>query len=188
MIITCENCKNEFDKPNWQVKKSVHNFCSRKCACAAATKIRWKDHVSPYKNHFCIKCNSPRGWRNKSGLCNDCLGKSLIEKSKTITVGEIKLKHKKRKNSRWYSAEIRAFNKGWNTDLTKIPCQKCGYSNHTEMCHIKAIKDFKDHATLGEINNPKNLVILCPNCHWEFDNGVLTIKDIMVRRPGLEPG
>jgi predicted HNH restriction endonuclease len=23
---------------------------------------------------------------------------------------------------------------------------------------------------ISEINKPENLIILCPNCHWEFDH------------------
>ena len=54
-------------------------------------------------------------------------------------------------------------------------CQKCGYDKHVEMCHIKPIKDFLETATISEINDPTNIVGLCPNCHWEFDHGILSV-------------
>jgi HNH endonuclease len=47
---------------------------------------------------------------------------------------------------------------------------KCGYSKHVEICHIKEVKSFPDDAKIKEINDPSNLLYLCPNCHWEFDN------------------
>ena len=183
MIVICENenCKKKFNKPDWQVKKSTHNFCSRKCSNIISNTNRWKNHISSYRKHPCIKCQKPRGWRNESGLCNDCFNKTLTEKSKSITLRELKQKHNKRINGRWYSAEIRSLNKSWNFELTKKPCQKCGFSHHSELCHIKAIKDFDDNATLGEINNPSNIVVLCPNCHWLFDNKKLVLPT------GIEP-
>lgn len=49
-------------------------------------------------------------------------------------------------------------------------CQKCGYKKHVEFCHIKPIKDFSETATIREINDRKNVIALCPNCHWEFDH------------------
>ena len=59
------------------------------------------------------------------------------------------------------------------------------------MCHIKAIKDFDDNTTLGEVNDPKNIVVLCPNHHWEFDNDKLSLSDIpllkLVGQAGIEP-
>jgi predicted HNH restriction endonuclease len=44
-----------------------------------------------------------------------------------------------------------------------------------ECCHIKGIGTFSKETLIGEINNIKNLVFLCPNCHWEFDKGLLVI-------------
>jgi heterodisulfide reductase subunit B len=49
-------------------------------------------------------------------------------------------------------------------------CQTCGYDKHVEICHKKAIKDFPHTALVSEINSPDNLLMLCPNCHWEFDH------------------
>ena len=49
-------------------------------------------------------------------------------------------------------------------------CEKCGYDKYIEVCHKKAVKDFEDTCTLGEINHIDNLIGLCPNCHWEMDN------------------
>lgn len=54
-------------------------------------------------------------------------------------------------------------------------CHICGYSLHTEVCHIVAIKDHPGEALISEINHPDNLVILCRNHHWEFDHGYLKL-------------
>jgi 5-methylcytosine-specific restriction endonuclease McrA len=55
-------------------------------------------------------------------------------------------------------------------------CQ-CGYDRHYNICHIKPISDFPDTATIAEMNAIENLIALCPNCHWEFDNGLLSRRD-----------
>lgn len=57
-------------------------------------------------------------------------------------------------------------------DLSNKPkcCNLCGYSKHYEVCHIKSVSSFSDDIKVEEINSIDNLVALCPNCHWEFDN------------------
>ncbi len=52
-------------------------------------------------------------------------------------------------------------------------CSECGYDPHVEVCHVRAVTDFPPEATLDEINATSNLVMLCPNHHWEFDRGRL---------------
>ena len=52
-------------------------------------------------------------------------------------------------------------------------CLICGYNRHTDIAHIRAVSDFPDDAFIGEINDIHNLMALCPNHHWEFDNHLL---------------
>lgn len=35
---------------------------------------------------------------------------------------------------------------------------------------------FSMDSLISEINSLENLIYLCPNCHWEFDNELLIIK------------
>lgn len=49
-------------------------------------------------------------------------------------------------------------------------CTKCGYDKHVEVCHIKAINEFELTESVDVVNDIANLIVLCPNCHWEFDN------------------
>ena len=53
-------------------------------------------------------------------------------------------------------------------------CAACGYSKHTEVCHIRPIRDFPITALISDVNDPSNLIRLCPNCHWEFDHGLIS--------------
>jgi len=56
-------------------------------------------------------------------------------------------------------------------------CGICGYSKHVECAHIIAISKTTGSTTVREINDDKNVILLCPNCHWEFDNGSLQIRN-----------
>jgi predicted restriction endonuclease len=64
----------------------------------------------------------------------------------------------------------------FNKHITKKECLVCGYSNHVEVCHIKSVSDFDGDSLMKEINSIENLIGLCPNHHWEFDNGKIDIS------------
>ena len=55
-------------------------------------------------------------------------------------------------------------------------CIVCGYDKHYEVAHIKAVSSFDNNVLINEINNPENLIALCPNHHWEYDNNNLDIS------------
>lgn len=62
-------------------------------------------------------------------------------------------------------------------ELKGAVCLRCGYSNHVEICHLRPIKDFDPDDLLIKVNDRSNLVLLCPNCHWELDNHFIEFKD-----------
>lgn len=49
----------------------------------------------------------------------------------------------------------------------------CRYTHYLETCHLQAVSDFPLTATVGDVNAPQNLVLLCPNHHWDLDHGLL---------------
>ena len=57
-------------------------------------------------------------------------------------------------------------------------CLLCNYDKHYEVCHVKDLKDFSGDETIFEVNNKTNLIHLCPNCHWEFDHGQISLEVI----------
>jgi predicted restriction endonuclease len=67
------------------------------------------------------------------------------------------------------------FNK-YNNDKK---CKVCGYKPHVEVCHIKSVSSFGNDALVDDINSIDNLVGLCPNHHWEFDNGIFGLSEIL---------
>lgn len=91
----------------------------------------------------------------------------------TVTKGSL---FNNRKN--WQSARS-SIQKGARKvffDNTPNPkCAICGYTNHVEVAHIKAVAEFSDETLISEINSLSNLIGLCPNHHWEYDNGILKL-------------
>ena len=85
------------------------------------------------------------------------------------------------RKSNWQSARnsIRrlAYNIYYENNDTH-ECAICGYKHHIDVAHIKAVSDFDDNATLREINDINNLIGLCPNHHWEYDHGLITLEQI----------
>jgi 5-methylcytosine-specific restriction endonuclease McrA len=61
-------------------------------------------------------------------------------------------------------------------------CVVCGYQLHYEICHVIPISDFSIDTSISVVNALSNLIALCPNHHWELDNGYLTLdylKDLL---------
>ena len=54
-------------------------------------------------------------------------------------------------------------------------CAICGYTKHVEVAHIKAVSEFSNETPISIINSITNLIGLCPNHHWEYDNGMLKL-------------
>jgi len=56
-------------------------------------------------------------------------------------------------------------------------CENCAYDKHYEVCHIKPIRLFDMDTPISVVNALDNLIALCPNCHWELDNGLIRSVD-----------
>ena len=110
-------------------------------------------------------------------VCKDCNNLKMREKWDTLTIGEkVYDKHKYAKYSYVrYIARTLALEAGVKC------CQSCGYDKHYEICHIKAISEFTSDTLIKDINSLNNLIALCPNCHWEFDNNQLSLTNINVK-------
>ena len=90
-----------------------------------------------------------------------------------------------RKNYQSYRSTVRKLaEKIYKENNPECKCAVCGYDKHIEIAHIKAVSDFDDNTIIAEINNINNLIGLCPNHHWEYDNGILDISPYIHR--GME--
>lgn len=159
MLIKCDYCKSEFNKSPNQIAKTKHNYCSKKCSGLNNNKLRDKSSYKPLQGK-CTSCGVIIPKRYKS--CNNCSTESKTLKDLiSLTSHRANAYGAIRGRARTVAKKL-----GWCT------CFKCGYSNHVEISHIKAISDFSEDTPIEIINHPDNLIALCSNCHWEADHNL----------------
>lgn len=163
MIVTCKTCNKEFDKTLGQINKSKNHFCSR--SCAAKTNNKTNPKRKPQGKCFTCQepCNSGYTYCKKHRKPRN---EPYLDWSK-ITYKEMQGTGTNKNNAVRQQARRVAKAK---------ECQVCGYNKHIEIAHIKSISSFPDETIISIINSPTNIIALCPNCHWEFDHGMLQLK------------
>lgn len=96
-----------------------------------------------------------------------------------LTVGDVKRRYGHR-----YAAPIR--NQARQRCDTSA-CARCDYSAHVEAAHLRPIASFPDDALVAEVNDPTNILGLCPNHHWEFDSGLPGMVSFVAQMPRQRP-
>ncbi len=144
-MISCYNCGIETANPK---------FCSRSCASITNNTSKPKRKA---KMTSCISCGRTTVRRRR--LCDECTVPDMSLQEAMYT------KH----GPASASALVRSRARSVARDLERV-CANCGYTKHVEVCHIKPISSFSLDTKLSVINDMSNLVLLCPNCHWEFDH------------------
>lgn len=154
----CLNCNKETKNPK---------YCCRSCSATITGKLFPKRKIQ----RKCINCEK-LAKHHRTKYCEDHLNEyKKSHKYKNTTVGEYRNKLSvKNKHPSWINAHVRNFARTWLKHLTKLPCAKCGYNKHVELAHIKPVSSYSDNTLLSTINSENNVIQLCPNCHWEFDN------------------
>lgn len=160
----CTNCQEPYST-NYRPGNPDRPYCSRSCATSYNNRVNPKRKLEG----SCLVCKTPIKKDKRVSTCTNCR-KPKID-YRLLTVGEYRnLLSVKGKHPSWANAHVRNFARSWNKKLRSMPCEVCSYSVHVELAHIKPVSSYPDDATLGEINHPSNLRVLCPNHHWEFDN------------------
>lgn len=170
----CIHCDKETTNPK---------FCSKSCAAHVNNTIFPKRKL----DRKCMLCdNIVKSYRHyRCEFHMDEWNEQKRQNWKTKTLGELRNGFAVRgKHPSWIHAQVRSYCRTWLRHLLKESCRHCGYSKHLELAHIKAISSFPDSATLGEVNSESNVIPLCPNCHWEFDN---LPREEVVRPAGIQP-
>lgn len=168
--------------------KNAKKFCSLSCAAQYNNKV-YKKRAK--LDRICTKCGCTYqivGSRSSRKTCQDCATSLTSLK----TIGDYRAKCSvSGKHPSWLHSHIRGLNRARNRNLCYLPCQRCGYDLHVELCHIHPVSEFPDTALVCDVNSQSNLFVLCRNCHWEFDNGKLLAANIPCRKmepkAGLEP-
>lgn len=166
----CNKCRYELEVPNPEYQDTPTKLCDD---CGVEINLKKSN------NKFRVK-----------KFCKDCLRKSkIISLSKMRQKTEVDSKvivffenqqisklYQNGKNWQSVNSTIRKHARKifLLSDRPKC-CQVCGYTNHIEVCHIKRVSSFSKETTINEINELNNLVGLCPNHHWELDNGLLKL-------------
>lgn len=147
----CKNCNKETKNPS---------FCSRSCS-ASYNNTHGKSPKRKPEGE-CKLCKASISKR--VSYCKPCFKETFSAKDMSLQEA-IYTKH--HKSSAFALIRNRA-----RTVVKYRPqiCANCGYSKHVECCHIRPISDFSYNSMLSEINHPDNLLLLCPNCHWEHDH------------------
>lgn len=162
MIVTCNQCKKEFDKAKkaitQQLKKGHSNhYCSKACSLQHQREFQRNGTVEG-----CYNCGKPvyrskeKLERSKSGrrfCCNKCASISLGKEMRGAN-------HPSYIDGQGKYREI-AYEK-WGT-----ACVICGYDRVINVHHID--KNRKN-------NDISNLIVLCPNHHAEAHRGLLKVS------------
>lgn len=155
--MSCLECGEITDNPK---------FCTRSCAA------KYNNRTSPKRKtrRRCLKCDSlVDHWSDR--YCQQHIQEREDNHPKNKTIGEYRLASRlKGHHPTSTHASIRGLARSWLKHLRELPCARCGYDKHVELAHIKAVTEFPDEALLSEVNCETNVIQLCPNCHWEFDN------------------
>ncbi len=151
----CLNCGHETKNPK---------FCSKTCSAS------YNNRLYPKKKKAvkaCKYCGNPVSGRHI--VCEAC-NRNRVDWSER-TLGDLQAIRRFQVSSR-----IRALARDvyLKSSLPKA-CSRCGYDKHIEICHKKPIDSFSSQTPVAEINNLNNLIALCPNCHWEFDNNLFSL-------------
>ena len=164
----CLSCSKETTNPK---------FCSRSCSA----KYTGKHNPKRKTNKKCVKCEkNVKSYRHSH--CEEHhieYLQSLYSYTKELTLEDYwSRKSLQNLHSSSKNVHIRSLARSWFKHLLILPCKRCGYSKHVELCHIKPIKDFNSTSKIKDINSEENLIQLCPNCHWEFDRGLFSLDEL----------
>lgn len=151
----CAHCGKETKNPK---------YCSKSCsAIESNTRFPKRTKITRYCK-VCGKILDPYLVTNRAYLC-PAHNMNVVDWSK-VTYASITAKRSYQIHSR-----IRDLARSNLKRLKMLDkCQICGYTKHVEVHHKKAINSFPPTAFISEINSLDNLMVLCPNCHWEYDS------------------
>lgn len=183
-LLTKEQIQNWYDKNKkeclwcgeyipFDMKAGISDYRTRKF-CSQSCAASYNNKNAERKAYFCMKCGQLLGYGyedfQSKRLCDNC--NPCIVDWGSVMYGDLK----NGKKTAHANGRIRdlARNLYRKSDKPK-QCMNCGYDKHYEVCHIKGISTFSDDTPISEINNLDNLIALCPNCHWELDNGLLDL-------------
>lgn len=164
-------------------------FCDNSCAAFYNNKLRPPRHSTKTTSGNCKSCGAiilfknrtnNNGYYTKRKYCDACAKINRIKNRgdnlfTNITKGELFNNRKQQWQSARSSIQKDARIKYLNSNKQLI-CFICGYNKHVDIAHIKSVSKFPNETLISTINDPSNLLALCPNHHWEYDHKLINIK------------
>lgn len=164
---------------NLLVRRDQKKFCSQSCAASFNNK-KYPKKIAGYRSCPGCKKQYLKKVLPKKCYCIECKTKHKNNLIYNRNLTKKELTYEKHTQGaafayiRWHARNVVIKGK-------ELKCEVCGYNKHVEVAHKIPIFKFSEDAKLLDINNPSNLILLCPNHHWEFDHSV------KVDLVGIEP-
>ena len=174
----CKECDKSFSRKRGG-KEDTLSFCSQSCA----NRFNNRKRKRKYSAGLCVICGDKEVSTKRGKYCSECKrlhgfsGRRQIDYD-TVTLGELRARYSRLEHHAKVRGIARVVYGKHHADMS---CEYCGYSLQIDVCHIRPLADFPDSATISEINHIDNLIGLDKRCHWEFDNGYLTLEEIRGR-------
>lgn len=172
MIISCVECKKEFNRAPADAKRNVNNFCSRSCAASYNNRIYPKRKQENKEKRLCLICSNPVE-RSRKYCSNKCL-----DRSKTINF--VAKKNEIKKTNPQAVVEWRQRTKIKLVAYKGGSCEICGYNKcltALQFHHKDPSK--KDFTISGSSKAYETLrlevdkcILVCSNCHAEIHAGI----------------
>ena len=174
----CQYCKNVIHVTDGRAHNARRKtFCSRSCATSYNNSKMPKRRAE--KEGECSLCGVPVSFKRYSDgryyrrrFCDVCYRTHGVPVAKA-TKASLFATRKTWQSAR--SAIQKHANSTYFSSKKEKACVVCGYDKHVEVAHIRPVSEFSPEATVEEINRLQNLAGLCPNHHWEHDNGLLEL-------------
>lgn len=155
-----------------------NKYCSRTCAIKVNNRLAPKRKRVVSRRIDCGIEYFRRDWpRRRCQKCTEIWlsrrGFAAFEALGLKTLGGLKdaaIASGMHLSCRW--SEVREHCRRVNVPRGK-KCVCCEYDKHVECCHIVALSRLPPETLVRDANAPSNVLILCPNCHWELDHGFL---------------
>lgn len=165
----CKDCNNDFYVEACHIKP-VSSFCDNSIL-SEINNLGNLAYLCP--NHHAV-LDRPRNRLKEVAESRKNRGTKLTSPIDNETIRSRTREGKK--SNKYQSIRNHARTKIINSTLP-IKCHICSFDQATEICHLKPIADFSPDALLSEVNDLSNLIILCPNHHWQLDNGNLAPEE-----------
>lgn len=158
-------------------------YCDYSCA-ALANNLPAKAPARAVV-HTCLHCPTVRPSYARWVRCPSCRDKAKERVRRPFGAALIGIKKGDlfKRSPSWQAARSAIQGHARKLYLTSglpLVCAVCGYDKHVEVAHRKAVSDFGEEATIGEVNAINNLMALCPNHHWEQEHDGLVVAGLEV--------